>query len=246
AAKDGDVLSNIILAEQYSNYYADDELMKKYEAKAKQLAAEYIDRLIQQASYDDHAKFYLALMYRIGLGVSEDMNKASGMLSSLAENGMVYAQDTIAWDYIYPSDESKPDYEKALQWFERAARNGYAPGWYGMGHVYSGDVDDKQKDYEKAVIYYRKAAELGMPAAQYELATLLSKHIDTAGDPDQVVIESTNWALKSAKAGYAAAITEVNKTRKKLMKQILKPVDERMMKLKPETWDELVFLLRVK
>ena len=65
----------------------------------------------------------------------------------------------------------KQDYIKAVEWYQRAAEQGYAAAQYHLGVMYDNGQGVKQ-DYIKAVEWYQKAAEQGHAEAQFNLDLL--------------------------------------------------------------------------
>jgi TPR repeat protein len=64
------------------------------------------------------------------------------------------------------------DYEKAVQWYKKAAEKGYARAEYNLGVMFEHGKGVEQ-DYEKAVQWYMKAEEKGYASAYNGLAWTL-------------------------------------------------------------------------
>ncbi len=63
------------------------------------------------------------------------------------------------------------DYQKALQWYQRAADAGSAVGMYSLGYMYEIGHGVTQ-DYQQARQWYQKAVAAGSGAAKERLQTL--------------------------------------------------------------------------
>lgn len=62
-------------------------------------------------------------------------------------------------------------YEKAIEWYEKAANQGFEEAQCTLGYMYSNGKGVKQ-NYYKAVEWYRKAANKGYAKGQYNLGTM--------------------------------------------------------------------------
>ncbi len=107
-------------------------------------------------------------------------------------------QFKLGWNYIH--DDEEPDYNKAKEWYEKAAEQGYAPAQHELGELYSKGVGVEQ-DYKKAAEWYEKAAEQGYAAAQYEMGKLHQKGLGV----EQDYTKALEWYRKAAEQGYAIA-----------------------------------------
>ncbi|WP_304666925.1 tetratricopeptide repeat protein, partial [Neisseria bergeri] len=62
----------------------------------------------------------------------------------------------------------RQDYAQAVQWYRKAAEQGYAGAQVNLGLMYEQGQGVRQ-DYAQAVQWYRKAAEQGYAGAQVNL-----------------------------------------------------------------------------
>ena len=62
-------------------------------------------------------------------------------------------------------------YEKAVEWYRKAADQGNAAAQYNLGNMYSWGKGVEQSN-EKAAEWYRKAADQGDPDAKKRLSEL--------------------------------------------------------------------------
>jgi localization factor PodJL len=88
--------------------------------------------------------------------------------------------------------------ETAMQWFERAAKQGLAPALYRLGSHYEKGQGVK-KDLDKARQLYLQAADKGNAKAIHNLAVLYAEGID--GKPDYRT--ASQWFRKAADRGIA-------------------------------------------
>ena len=108
-------------------------------------------------------------------------------------------QSNLGDKYYYGEGVTK-DYAKAVEWFLKAANQGYAYAQYSLGHMYK-QGKGVAKDYAKAVEWYRKAAKQGNAHAQYDLGNMYREGEGVAKDYAKAV----EWYSKAAKQGYADA-----------------------------------------
>ena len=94
------------------------------------------------------------------------------------------------------------DDKKALHWYTRAAKQGFAKAQYALGKMYF-EMSDRERTlyYKKVLHWYTKAAEQGHMAAQYDLGMLYYTGSGVAVDD----IQALDWITKSAKQGYLPA-----------------------------------------
>ena len=83
-----------------------------------------------------------------------------------------------------------------MQWYTRAAEQGYAEAQYNLGYMYEQGRGVAQ-DYTQAVDWYRKAAEQNEAAAQYSLGLMYEQG---TGVPRNLT-EASRWYQLAAKNG---------------------------------------------
>jgi len=100
---------------------------------------------------------------------AQDNNGADNIttLQRNAEAGNAQAQYTLGYHYYNTRGEDRKEAQaKAVEWFTKAAEQGYAPAQEALGTYYNhGDGGD----LEKAVEWYKKAAEQGDVSAMHNL-----------------------------------------------------------------------------
>ena len=95
-------------------------------------------------------------------------------LEKVAQEGKPAAQADLAQYYLLSEQ-----YDQAFVWFKKAAHNGEAEGFYGLGLCYEKGWCGVEKDLKKAFRFYKKAARKNSPGGLYKTALFL--HDGTAG-----------------------------------------------------------------
>jgi TPR repeat protein len=109
------------------------------------------------------AQFQLALMYEMGLGVSQNRQEAIALYRSaetnyrrLANQGDLAAQVSLGNLYEKGLGVSR-DYHEAALWYSRAADQGYWAGQMSLAHLYRFGLG-VPKDYVLAYMWFNLAA----------------------------------------------------------------------------------------
>ncbi len=92
------------------------------------------------------------------------------------------------------------DYAQGVQWYRKAAEQGYANAQLNLGLSYDKGQGVQQND-AKAFAWYRKAAEQGVAQAQYNLGLM---YYNGEGVPQNDAL-AFKWTRKAAEQGYAQA-----------------------------------------
>ncbi|MBR0336614.1 MAG: toll/interleukin-1 receptor domain-containing protein [Alistipes sp.] len=95
---------------------------------------------------------------------------------------------------------NKKDYNSAVQYYHKAAEQGYADAQINLGYCYDKGLGVTQ-DYAEAVKWYRKVAEQGDNYAQYNLGVCYEYGRGVTRD----YAEAVKWYRKAAEQGYADA-----------------------------------------
>ncbi len=125
--------------------------------------------------------FFLICAVMTSMGCAGDMEKADALFDKgqyqkalqiylkpeLQKNPSV--QTRIGW--IYGHATALLDEKKSIEWFQKAADQGYPPGQYNLASSYE-NGDGIEKDYEKALFWYRKASNQNLPAAYNSLGNM--------------------------------------------------------------------------
>jgi hypothetical protein len=160
---------------------------------------------------DPAAERNIAHLYRNGLGVPQDFDKAAEWYRRAAEKGLVRAQANLGNMYLRGQGVPQDPVE-ATAWFERAARQGHVISQYNLGLLYETGLGVAANE-ALALGWYHLAAKAGhrrslerlsvlvvrgvMPAEVEELvinlddiqgeATAEPTEADGAGEPDRDV-----------------------------------------------------------
>ena len=89
------------------------------------------------------------------------------------------------------------DYEKAIEWYQKAADAGCADGYYHLAELYI----DHYRDHDKSMEYYQKAVDMGSANAMFEMGRRYYKGFLVHKD------EKKAWALfeQAAQLGHGEA-----------------------------------------
>jgi len=112
-----------------------------------------------------------------------DYETAYKIWKPLAEQGFAKAQFELGNMY-YEGQGVAQDYKSALNWFNKAAKQGGFAGavsQYYLGVMYNLGRG-VSKDYTVALNWYKKAAEWGVPNAQYNLAQIYNRGLGVTQD----------------------------------------------------------------
>ena len=124
---------------------------------------EYWEKEAEQG--DPSAMAIIAIRYRTGKGVAQDIGKAIELLTKASEQGSASAQCELGTWYLDGEGVEK-NYEKAIELLSKAANQGHDWAQNNLGFCYANGEGGVAKDYAKAVEWWTKAAEQGNPAAQ--------------------------------------------------------------------------------
>ena len=161
------------------------------------------------------ANFTLGNMYVEGKGVTPDIGLAIQHFSAAAKQGHESATGNlrIALEFLAEEagsptaqyrlglfyigqDGAAPDYDKAMQWFQTASDQGFAPAMHSMGVMYYLSQGVEQ-DHVKAMKWFRRAALLGHPDSQANMGAMYARGDGVEPDP----VEAWAWYALAARAG---------------------------------------------
>ena len=125
-----------------------------------------------------------------------DLSKAMPLLGRAAEMGHAKAQGYLAYQLHKASE-----YDLALKWYEKSAKQGYSESQYGLAGMYR-EGKGVDVNYEQALNWYQQAAEGEFVAAQSALATAYERgHLDLPVDFERAF----SWYTKAALGGQLQA-----------------------------------------
>ncbi|GEQ97625.1 hypothetical protein JCM17844_12620 [Iodidimonas gelatinilytica] len=125
---------------------------------------------------DARALYNMSTLYRRGLGVDADAERALALLTASAEKGFVEAQYLLASQQFEADITDEAARQAAVRWWLAAARQGHALSQYRLGLLYwNGDA--VARDLVRGHAWMRLAADQEMEEAQKALATM-DRYID--------------------------------------------------------------------
>ena len=115
---------------------------------------------IQELEYcanknDAFSQYNLAVIYRDGIGVKRDFDKAFHWFKKSADLGFSNAKANLSWFYKN-GVAVKQDFSQALFWAEQAAKENNPIALNNLGTYYQQGIGVK-KDLEKSILYFNKA-----------------------------------------------------------------------------------------
>ena len=163
---------------------------------------EAIKNILFALSMSDLKKFIIG---NTGLNCSHFINlkscaeKEIENLKDLATAGSVEAQHKLAVMYYY-GRETERDWDRAFQWWSKAAEQNYAPAQHNLALMYY-DGKGIEKNWDRAFQWWSKAAEQAHAPAQYDLALMYyyGKGIEKNWD------KAFQWLGKAVEQAYAPA-----------------------------------------
>jgi len=123
----------------------------------------------QQA--DPAAQTLIAEIYAKGLGVAENVARASSWYSIAAKNGDRMAAFELGLLYL-DGDGVPKNHKRAAELFQQAADKGYPPAQYNLALLHVEGIDASPSLTEAARLM-KTAADAGMPEAQYDYGNML-------------------------------------------------------------------------
>ena len=147
---------------------------------------------------------YLGILYRDGLGVEKDIEKAKAYFMKSIGYASWEPQPYYELANTYYLQEK---YEDAVKWYRKAAEQGDASAQSQLGVMYAFGLGVPQNENEAAK-WWRKAAEQGDAVGQFNYASVF------VGKKDYN--EAVKWLRKAAEQGF----DEANKQLKILEKYI--------------------------
>jgi TPR repeat protein len=133
----------------------------------------------------------------------KDYPSAVRLLEPLARGGNPMAQSRLAWLYYHGHGVRESD-ALALQWFERAARQGLAEAQFHLGNMYAYGLAELPPDTDAARLaaqWYFEAARQGHAEAQYSLGILFLTGSGVVQDANV----ARKWIARAAEQGHADA-----------------------------------------
>lgn len=146
-------------------------------------------------------------------------------LLTRAQHGDAQAQ--VRLGEMYASGHGAPkDYQKAMQWYRRAAAQGNARAQLSLGVLYVKGVSIRY-GYTEAIRMYRAAAEQGNAAAQFNLGMMYVRGHGVLQD----FVQGHKWFALSARQGNVAATRNL-----KRVEQLMDPDEIETAKRLAAAW----------
>lgn len=127
--------------------------------------------------------FLLSALLWSGLAIS-GTGTPEERIQVLAKQGDAKAQDVLGSLYLLGGHGFPQDYAQAVEWFSKAAAQGYGTAQYDLGMRYYLGQGVPQ-DYVQAARWLHKAAEQGVAFAQYHIAELYEEGHGVPQDYEQ-------------------------------------------------------------
>jgi TPR repeat protein len=139
------------------------------------------------------------------IGQKTPQQAALAVVSKSAEQGDASSQGTLGDMYSnFGHDLVQKDMVKALEWYNKAAAQGWLPAQRRLAELYA-DGQDVPQDDAQATLWYRKAADQGDAEAQAELG---SRYASGKGVPKDDA-QSLAWYRKAADQNNSGAIRQL-------------------------------------
>ena len=153
--------------------YANGEVVNKDEVQAqsyyKQSLADF-QKLEADKQVDDNMFYKMGRMFRLGLGIEIDIQKAIDYFKRAANLGNKNAKRTMALEYI-SGENVEQDIDKGIEMLTELADSGDIMSAYKLGKIYlSGEI--VYTDLDKAEKYLKQAADDDNEYAMYAIAKL--------------------------------------------------------------------------
>ena len=152
-----------------------------------------------------YAAWRLAVAYREGIGIEQDLVKAAHYCQIAARAGYAEAQGQLGLFYWYGSGVEK-DAQKAYQWLQMCALQGEAKGIYLLGLATENGVGCTP-DIDQAVRLYEEAAEKGDLDAVNQVGDCFYFGSGKPKDPVQAAV----WFRRAASKGHARSMTDLGR-----------------------------------
>lgn len=173
--------------------------------KAKALTVADLQTLEQKAAADDpEAQTLLALAYHAGVLLKQDDAQAISLLHKAADRGYMAAEESLGIFAETGVGMSQPAPAEALQWYEKAARQGSNDAATNIALMYA-NGKGVGKDAAQAVNWFQHAAEGGEASAQYNLALMYARGEGVPKDYHEAI----RWLTAAADQNVVPAMLDL-------------------------------------
>jgi hypothetical protein len=151
---------------------------------------------------DDVARAQLGFMFAYGIGGPQDTTQALYWITLGTEHNNPQA-DVVMGRLYADGRLVKQDWDKAFQFYSRAADQGFAIGQTGAGEIYQHGAGSIKQDFAAAMKNFTLAASQNEAEAEYDLGFMYYSGEGVTKD----YVASAEWFAKSANQGNASAAT---------------------------------------
>ena len=150
---------------------------------------------------DADSQYILAGMYKDGIYVKQDAEKAGYLLELAANNGNEKAQCSLGVFYLQGLGKYVKSKSQALGWFQKSAKQGYLKAQLALAEIYDG-IQGGEPSPKKAYKWYRLVAFRDEPRAMLKLAILLEFGRGVKENKE----EALSWYEKAVARNYPPAL----------------------------------------
>ena len=152
-------------------------------------------------SWAKMANCSIPLLLSLALVVPAMADTNLSQIQTSANQGDPSAQYSLGLKY-YSGEGVSQSYNKAFEWYQKAAMQNYSDAQYNLGYMYE-NGKGTSKDLSKALNWYKKSALQGDADAQNQLGLIYSK------SPYQDWDKAREWYQKAATQNHAMAQSNI-------------------------------------
>jgi len=197
AAEAGNSDAQCNLGDEYISDFSDEERLD---------AAE---KLFKSAAEQNNPRGWIGLAQLENRNEIYDSDKIFVLTMKAAELDYPPAMRSIGW-YYENGDGVDQSFEKAMEWYSRAADGGDGESMYAIGELYLNGSGVDQS-YDKAMDWYMKAVSIDEPMGLYGVAMMYEKGYGVEKSAEKAI----EWYQKSADLGYSHAKDRIKKLQAK-------------------------------
>jgi uncharacterized protein len=169
---------------------------------------------------DASAQYQLAMLYRRGFGVQQDMDRAEHWFEHARESGHVDATYQLAMILDEGLNDAE-DNARAAELYATASELGHGQASYHLAVMHD-EGESMPEDDRKAMLLYTLAAERGVGAAAYNLAVMHSNGDAINAKPEQAYY----WFSIAAALAAEDAVQRQKQAAKPLSPQQIQQMDQ--------------------
>lgn len=141
---------------------------KKDEEKAKKTILDLVEKTKNSYVLSQYARL---LLYGDGM-FEQDKDKALSVLNRIEDKDDPVYNLAMGEVYCAGAGDIEINYKKALEYFEKAYKNGSTYSAELIGNIYMKDNDEMSKDIEKSIEWYKKASDRNSTQSMLNLAQI--------------------------------------------------------------------------